>query len=402
MKEEVVVTGMGCISSLGLGKDIYWTNLLGGVSGVRSLRGCYPDVGITIGAEVGDFNIDEHFSESQVALLDRFSQFAIVAAKEAISDADLAGQDHVLDAAAAIVGTGCGGKQTDEETYSQLYKEGKKRLHPLTIPKGMPSAAASTTSQILGIKGPVYSITSACASSAHAIIHGFMLIKFGVVDVALVGGTDAPFTYGLMKSWDALRVVASENCRPFSKDRDGMVLGEGAGMVVLESKRHAQQRQASIYARMIGFGMSSDAGHVTRPDIDGIAKAIGGALEYSNLLPENIDYINAHGTGTLANDLAETAAIKKVFGSHADRLMVSSTKSMHGHALGASSALEFIATVMAIVEGKIPPTINYASPDEECDLDYVPNVAREKNISRALSNSFAFGGLNAVIALAAE
>ncbi len=305
----------------------------------------------------------------------------------------------ILRQAAAIIGTGCGGKQTDEETYTKLYKEQGKRVHPLTIPRGMPSAAASMVSQQIGIKGPVFSVTSACASGAHAIIQGRMMIQSGLVDIALVGGTDAPFTYGLLKAWEALRVVSNDTCRPFSSDRSGMVLGEGAGMLILESERHASRRGARIYAEFAGCGMSSDAGHITRPDIDGISRAITAALEDAALPTESVDYINAHGTGTVANDLAETQAINRVFGRHAGALAVSSTKSMHGHALGAASALELVATTLAVVNNRIPPTANFTGPGEGCDLDYVPNLAREKQVDVALSNAFAFGGLNAVIAL---
>jgi nodulation protein E len=254
-------------------------------------------------------------------------------------------------------------------------------------------------SQQIGIKGPVFSVASACASGAHAIIQGRMMIQSGLVDVALVGGTDAPFTYGLLKSWEALRVVSNDTCRPFSSDRSGMVLGEGAGMLILESERHASLRGARIYAELAGCGMSSDAGHITRPDIDGISRAITGALENAALPVEAVDYINAHGTGTVANDLAETEALHKVFGKHAGSLAVSSTKSMHGHALGAASALEMVATAMTVANNRIPPTANFTGPGEGCDLDYVPNNAREQQVDVALSNAFAFGGLNAVIAL---
>jgi nodulation protein E len=263
----------------------------------------------------------------------------------------------------------------------------------------MPSAAASMVSKHIGIKGPVFSIASACASGAHAIIQGAMMIRSGLVDVAVVGGTDAPFTYGLLKSWEALRVVSSDTCRPFSCDRSGMVLGEGAAVLVLESETHAASRGVRCYAELAGFGMTSDAGHITRPDVDGIAAAISAALADARVVPEDIDYINAHGTGTEANDLAETEAIHQVFGRHAHSIAVSSTKSMHGHALGAASAMELVATVLTVYKGLIPPTANFTSAGDGCDLDYVPNLARAGKIDIALCNSFAFGGLNAVIAV---
>ncbi|MBT4076227.1 MAG: beta-ketoacyl-[acyl-carrier-protein] synthase family protein, partial [Gammaproteobacteria bacterium] len=247
--------------------------------------------------------------------------------------------------------------------------------------------------------GPAYVLSSACASGSHAIIQGISMIKSGLVDVALVGASDAPFTYGLLKSWDALRVVSNDTCRPFSKDRSGMVLGEGSGMLLLETEEHAKARGARIYAELAGCGMTSDAHHITRPNVSGIIRAMDKALLHAALNVNEVDYINAHGTATLANDIAETEAINQLFQGHARQLAISSTKSMHGHALGASSALELVATTLSIHHGIIPPTANFTEADELCDLDYVPNQARQQTISNALSNAFAFGGLNAVVAL---
>ena len=399
MTERVVITGLGSVCGLGIGVAAFWDGLCQGQSAIRPLTGVENDIKINMASRLDRFQPEHYFSGDTLTLLDRFSQFAVLAAREAVDDAGLAESSDVLMQAAAIIGTGCGGKQTDEETYAKLYKEQGKRVHPLTIPRGMPSAAASMVSQQLGIKGPVFSVTSACASGAHAIIQAHLMVQSGLVDAALVGGTDAPFTYGLLKSWEALRVVSNDTCRPFSRDRTGMVLGEGAGMLVLESEQHASRRGARIYAELAGCGMSSDAGHITRPDIDGISRAIMAAIEAAALPVASVDYINAHGTGTIVNDLAETEAIHQVFGSHAGALAVSSTKSMHGHALGASSALELVATTLAVANNRIPPTANFTGPGEGCDLDYVPNLAREKQIDVALSNAFAFGGLNAVIAL---
>ena len=399
MTNRVVITGLGSICGLGIGVTAFWDALCQGRSSIKLLSGFAEDIKINTGSRLEDFLPEQFFPGDTLPLLDRFSQFALLAAREAVEDAGLAAGGEVLMQAAAVIGTGCGGKQTDEETYVKLYKERRKRVHPLTIPKGMPSAAASMVSQQIGIKGPVFSVASACASGAHAIIQGRLMIQSGLVDVALVGGTDAPFTYGLLKSWEALRVVSSDTCRPFSRDRSGMVLGEGAGMLVLESERHASQRGASIYAELAGCGMSSDAGHITRPDIDGISRAILAAIDDAALSVDSVDYINAHGTGTVTNDLAETEALHRVFGSHAGNLAVSSTKSMHGHALGAASALELVATTMAIMKNRIPPTANFTAPGEGCDLDYVPNLVRDKQVDVALSSAFAFGGLNAVIAL---
>jgi len=401
MMREVCITGLGSICGLGPTVSDYWSTLTAGKSAIRPLTDVNPGVKIKVGATAADFQADQYFGPNELPLLDRFSQFAVISAREALTDAGLENNAAVVGQAAAIIGTGCGGKQTDEETYQQLYQQGRSRVHPLTIPKGMPSAAASMVSQHLGIKGPVFSTASACASSAHAIIQGRMMIQSGLVDVALVGGTDAPFTYGLLKAWEALRVVSSDTCRPFSVDRSGMVLGEGAAMLVLESEEHARQRGIRVYAELAGCGMSSNAGHITRPDVGGISIAMTRALEDADLAADAVQYINAHGTGTVANDVAETEAVHRVFGAHAPSLMLSSTKSMHGHALGASSALELVATALAIYNGVVPPTANFSGPGEGCDLDYVPGTAREHRVDAALSNAFAFGGLNAVIALKA-
>lgn len=401
MTQRVVVTGLGAVSALGKTVADFWSALRAGRSAIAPLGAHAQGTRIQVGAVVPEFNPELYFSSEQLPLLDRFSQFAVLAGRAALTDAGLTVGDDAVTRAAAIIGTGCGGKQTDEETYARLYKAQKTRAHPLTIPKGMPSAAASMVSMHLGITGPVFSVTSACASGAHAAAQGRMMIQAGLVDVALVGGTDAPFTYGLLMAWDALRVVSNDTCRPFCKDRSGMVLGEGGGMLVLESEAHAKRRGARIYAQLAGCGMSSDAGHVTRPDVDGIARAIDNALKDAGFLPEQVDYVNAHGTATLANDPAETAALHRVFGAHAQQLPVSSTKSMHGHALGASSALELVATVLAVHHNLLPPTANFTEPGDGCDLDYVPNQARSQQINIAISNSFAFGGLNVVLVVSA-
>ena len=399
MNHRVVVTGLGAISGLGLNVTAFWDGLKAGRSAIRPLDPVMENVTISLGATIPDFDPENYFSSDELRLLDRCSQLAVIAAQEAVADAGLVCGGQNLTDAAAIIGSGCGGKHTDEATYEQLYKQQRKRAHPLTIPKGMPSATASMVSSHLGIKGPAFVLASACASGSHAIIQGMSMIQSGMVDVALVGASDAPFTYGLLKSWDALRVVSNDTCRPFCADRSGLVLGEGAGILVLESEEHAKERGARVYAELAGCGMSSDAGHITRPDISGITNAIEKALHHAELNPENVDYVNAHGTGTKINDVTETEAINRVFADHAKKLAVSSTKSMHGHALGASSALELVATTLAIHQGIIPPTANFTVPDELCDLDYVPNTARQKKVDVAMCNSFAFGGLNAVVML---
>jgi nodulation protein E len=399
MNRRVVITGLGAVSGLGLNATTFWQELVAGQSAIKPLNLPIEDIKISIGALVPEFDPENHFSSDDLTLLDRFSMLAVIAAREAVCDAGLCSGEDSITQAAAIIGSGCGGKHTDEATYDQLYKQQRTRAHPLTIPKGMPSAAASMVSKHLGIKGPTFALASACASGSHAIIQGCTMIQSGMVDVALVGASDAPFTFGLLKSWEALRVATHDTCRPFCADRSGIVLGEGAGMVVLESEQHAKARGARIYAQLAGCGMTSDAGHITRPDVTGISSAIINALDYAGINPDEVDYVNAHGTATQANDIAETAAINQVFGDRAKKLAVSSTKSMHGHALGASSALELIASTLAIYHGIVPPTANFTVADEQCDLDYVPNIAREQEMDVAISNSFAFGGLNSVIAI---
>jgi nodulation protein E len=396
MPKTVVITGLGTLSALGHNTDQFWNALKQGRSGIGPLETLPSDLLKTnIGAEVPNFKPEALLPGKEIPLFDRFTQFALIAGGEAIEDAGL--EPEHLAAAAAVVGSGCCGKHTDEETYQRLYKEGKSRAHPLTIPKGMPSAAASQVSIQFKIKGPVFTVASACSSAAHSVAQAMLMIRSGLVDVAIAGGTDAPFTFGLMKAWEALRVLSPDTCRPFSEDRNGLVLGEGAGMIVLESREHAEGREAQIYAELAGCGMSSDAGHVTDPSMDGAARAMEAALKDASMAPEEVDYINAHGTGTKANDVTETEAIHRVFGSHAGKLAVSSTKSMLGHTLGAAGALELVASVLAIRDGVVPPTANFTSPGKGCDLDYVPNDARDMDVGAVLSNSFAFGGLNAVL-----
>ncbi len=392
----IAVTGLGCISALGGNVEENWAALSTGRSAIEHLQGFEEtDLKVATAAQAKDFVPESHFQAAQLGLLDRHSQLALVAAREAVEDAGLSPEQ--LKPMAAVVGTGCGGKETDELTYQRLYRDGKPRVHPFTIPRGMPSAASSQVSMQLGIQGPCFTLASACASANHAIAQAVLMIRAGIVDAAIAGGADAPFTYGLLKSWEALRVLSPETCRPFSADRKGLVLGEGAGMVILESLEHAQARGAHIYAILSGIGMSADAAHITDPASEGAARAMQAALADARKDPGEIDYINAHGTGTLLNDPSETRAIHAVFGRHTERLLVSSTKSMHGHTLGAAGAIELIATVKALQEGVIPPTANFTAPGEGCDLNYVPNEPARVSCKSAMSNSFAFGGLNAVL-----
>jgi nodulation protein E len=291
-----------------------------------------------------------------------------------------------------------GGQSTEDTGFREVYKLRHNRVHPLTIPKTMANAGASHISMEFGITGPAFTISTACSSSGHAIGQAYWMLRSGMVDLAITGGSEAPFSFGILKAWEAMRVVSPDTCRPFSRDRRGMILGEGAAMFVLEPLEAARARGAPVHAEIIGFGMSSDAAHITQPSAEGAAKAICLALRDAGVCPEQIGYINAHGTGTAANDPTETRAIRMMFGAHAERLAISSTKSMHGHTLGAAGALEAAATILALRKGILPPTANYNLPDPDCDLDVVPNRSRPASIEYALSNSFAFGGLNAVLA----
>jgi nodulation protein E len=396
MPIQVVITGLGSISALGHNTDDFWSALIDGRSGIGPFENISTELlNTSIGAEVKNFNPELYISPKELSLFDRFSQFAFVAAKEAIADASL--NESELRSAAVVLGNSCGAEMTYDKGYKRLYIDGKSRVHPLTVPKAMHSAAVSQISMCHGITGPVFTVSSACSSSAHATIQAALMIRSGLVDVVITGGTEAPFSFGLIKAWEGLKVLSHDTCRPFSEDRSGLVMGEGAGVVVLESYEHAKRRGADIYAELSGFGMSSDASHITMPSVDGAAMAMQAALSDAGVSPSEVDYINAHGTGTQANDLTETAAINRVFGDHAAKLAISSTKSMHGHPLGAAGGLELVATVRAIQEGIAPPTANFTKAGEGCNLDYVPNVARDMNINIALSNSFAFGGLNAVL-----
>jgi nodulation protein E len=347
------------------------------------------------GAEVEGYDPAAHFDTKQLSYIDRFAQFGVVAAREAVRDS---GVSFISEQTAVVTGSGGGGQPSTDEGYIDLYKSSLPRVNPMTIPRIMANAGASQISLEFGITGPVYTVSTACASSTHAIGQAFWMIRNGLCDTAITGGSEAVFTFGFLKAWEAMRVVSPDTCRPFSRDRRGLILGEGGAMLVLEEWEAARARGARIYAEVAGFGMSSDAHHITQPSSAGAARAMRCALADGGLTPDRIGYINAHGTGTAANDSTETEAIRSVFGAHANVLCVNSTKSMHGHALGAAGALEAAATVLALHHGYIPPTANYSEPDPACDLDVVPNQGRELRPEYAMSNSFAFGGLNAVLA----
>ena len=396
---RVVITGFGVVSSIGQSTQDYWDSLTAGRSAFgRPTLGTASQATDKLVGEVKGFEPATHFEPSQLTLLDRVSQFVIVAARQAVSQSGLELRGELAERTAAIIGTGSGGHTTIDESFHRLYAAGAARLHPLTIPKAMISAPASQVSMYCGIKGPVFAVSSACASSTHAIGQAFHLVRSGGATCAVTGGTEASITFGAMKGWEAMRIMSPDTCRPFSKDRKGMLIGEGAAVVVLEALDHARHRGADILAEIVGFGMSADSKDLTAPDPDGMARAITAALTDGGLSPDEIDYVNAHGTGTTANDFAETVALHRSFGAHARRLAISSTKSVVGHTLGAAGALEFVAAVMAIRDGIVPPTMNYLGADPDCDLDYVPNEARRVPVRAILSNSFAFGGLNAVLA----
>jgi len=397
---RVVVTGLGSVSPLGLDTRSFWQALVDGTSGVGPITAVPSErLKCRIAAEVRGFVPEAHLDPQSVQRLDRFSQFGLIAGREAVRDAGI-GFDRALGLASAVIlGSGIGGMNTLEEGYRRLYVEGSNRVYPLSVPKVMLNAPVSALAAEHGILGPCFAVSSACSSANHAIIQAFGLIRSGQVEVAITGGAESCLTFGMIKAWEALRVLAADTCRPFCRERSGIVLGEGAGVLVLESLEHARARGARIYAELAGGGLSSDAGDLTLPDPDGAARAIAAALRDARINPEDIDYINAHGTGTRANDATETEALHRVFGDHARRLAISSTKSMHGHALGAAGGLEAVATVLALSRGIIPPTMNFGTPDPDCDLDYVPNQARQGSLRAALSNSFAFGGLNAVLVL---
>ncbi len=396
---RVVVTGLGVVSSLGLSVSEFWSGVGEGRCGIREIEGFDVDqLRFKSGAQVRGFEADQLFDRRGRDLLDRFAQLLIVATREAVGSSGLTFDDELRGRTAVVTGTCLGGQLTEEKAYTDLYRDQRSRLEPLTIPRAMSNAGASQISIEFGICGPCFTLSTACSSSAHAIGLAFWMVRQGVVEAAIAGGSETPFTWANLKAWEALRVMAPEVCRPFSKDRQGLVLGEGGAAIVLETLEHALERGAPILAEVTGCGMSSDAHHITMPLAEGAARAIGACLQDAGLAPESVDYINAHGTGTLANDPMETSAIRKVFGSHADRLAVSSTKSMHGHALGAAGVIECVATILALRDSLLPPTIGFTAPDPECALDVVPNEPRRAEIRNALSNSFAFGGLNVVLA----
>ncbi|MEW9807301.1 beta-ketoacyl synthase [Mesorhizobium sp. ZMM04-5] len=401
MRKRIVVTGIGGLCGLGPDAASVWQAMREGRSAIGPLDGeVLKDLKIRTGCQIRQLP-DHGIERRRTVTMDRFSLFAVIAAREALAQSGIVVDENNTLRVGAVVGVGVFGAETTDENYRKLLVENKPRAEIFTVPKTMPSAAAGQVSMNLGLRGPTFGVTSACSSSNHAFASAMDQLLLGRADMMLAGGTEAPLSWGVLKGWEALRIVSPDTCRPFSADRQGVVMGEGAGMAVLETYEHAKARGATILAELAGVGMSADASDIVAPTIEGPAAAMRACLADSGLNPEDVDYVNAHGTGTKANDQIETVAIKQVFGAHAAKLSVSSTKSMHAHCLGASGAIEMIACIMAIREGLVPPTANYREPDPDCDLDVTPNVARERKVRAAISNGFAFGGTNAVVAFKA-
>lgn len=397
---RVVITGAGSINALAHDVTGTLAALREGRCGITELEVRDKDrLGVKIGAQVHDWDPEAYFNRQQIALYDKFTQFTLLAAQQAVAQSGLVFEDALSLRAGVVLGTAGGGVNTWDENYRTVYEEGKNRVHPFVVPKLMNNAAASHVSMEYNLRGPSFTVATACASSNHAMGLAFQMVRAGAAEVMLTGGSESMLCFGGIKAWEGLRVMSRDACRPFSANRNGMVQGEGAGVFVFEDYDHARARGADILAEVAGFAMTSDAGDIVMPSANGAERAITGALQDARLNPEDVGYINAHGTGTAANDKTECAAISHAFGHHADALMLSSTKSMHGHLIGGTGAVELLACLMALRDGIIAPTIGYEEPDPECALDVVPNVAREAKVSAVLSNAFAFGGMNAVIAL---
>lgn len=394
MNRDVVITGRGCVTALGQDVATFENSIFAGVSGIGDISDIDDGTAFRNGAPVRGFRPADHFDKQDLNMLDVFSQFAAVAARQACAEAGLTNGRVDPARIAVIIGTANGGQDVLNVGYRRLFVDNARRPSPMTIPMTMASAPASRICREIGATGPAFGVTSACASSAHAIIQALAMVRSGQADVAVTGGADSCFCIGYLRAWDATRAVSPDTCRPFSRDRKGMIIGEGAGMVVIESVRHAEARGAVPLAVLAGGGMSASAESFVASDAAGMAQAMRAALADAGLRPEDVDYVNAHGSGTRANDAAEAAAILSIFGPRAKVPAVSSTKSMHGHAMGAAGAIELLATVAALRHGKIPPTVNFTEPDPECDIDVTPNACRERTVRVAISNSFAFGGLN--------
>lgn len=406
MKKRVVITGLGVVSAVGVGTDLFWKNITNGVSGIDLVTLFdTSNFEVKIGAEVKDFDPAQYLDRKEVKRTDRFVHFAVAATKMALADSGLEINAANAERIGVIIGSGIGGIKTFEEQTRTYLEKGPKRVSPFFIPMMIPDMGSGFVSIITGAKGPNHTVVTACASGAHSIGDSFRIIQNGDAIAMITGGSEAaitPLSYAGFTSAGALSTNNDDpkgSSRPFDLNRDGFVMGEGSGILILEELEHAKQRGANIYAEIVGFGESGDAYHVTAPDPegDGAARAMARAIADAGITKDHVSYINAHGTSTEANDKLETKAIKRVFGERAYRIPVSSTKSMTGHLLGAAGGIEAIICVLALQNGIIPPTINYQTPDPECDLDYVPNQARKAELEYALSNSLGFGGHNACL-----
>jgi 3-oxoacyl-[acyl-carrier-protein] synthase II len=402
-ERRVVVTGTGSVTPFGIGSEKFWDAISSGRSAITRIRNFdSSQLKCQIAGACHDFDPTFFVDPDDFRRMDRVAQFAVTAGTLAVRESGLPKNSCET---GVIIGTALGGATTDDAQHELLHTKGARFVQPTAIPMIMYNAAASHISNRFGFKGPGYTITTACASGTQAIGAAYRLIKHGYADAMVAGGADAPLSFGIFSAWCALRVLSTRNtdpasaCRPFSHDRDGMVLAEGAGIVVLEELQSALQRSAGIHCEIIGYGSSNDAHHIVQPAAEGEAIAIRNALNDALLSAEDVDYINAHGTGTIINDKVETEAIKNVFKKRAYSIPISSTKSMIGHTMGAAGAIEFITCCLSLQHDLVPPTINYSASDPQCDLDYVPNVSRNKTINVAISNSFAFGGTNAVLAV---
>ena len=397
---RVVITGSGTINALGTDVTETLLSMQEGKCGIGPLK--FRDVdrlSIKIGAQIKGYTETDYFNRHELVLYDRFTQFAILAARQAVNESGLIFDEELSENSGVLLGTAAGGMSTWEDNYRAVFQSGKNRVHPFVVPKLMNNAATSHVSMEFNLKGPSLTVSTACASSNHAIGLAFHMVRSGMVDVMIAGGSEAMLTFGGVKAWEGLRVMSKDACRPFSDNRSGMVQGEGAGIFILEKYENAISRGANILAEIVGFAMNSDASDIVVPSQQGAATSMRRALKDARMDINDVGYINAHGTGTRANDTNECAAITKVFGAQVKKIMVSSTKSMHGHIIGGTGAVELLACIMAIRDGIIAPTIGYEQKDPSCDIDVVPNIARNAKVKGVVSNAFAFGGMNAVLVM---
>ena len=397
---RVVITGSGTVNALGTDVSETLLSMQEGKCGIGPLQ--FRDVdrlSIKIGAQIKGYTETDYFNRQELVLYDRVTQFAILAARQAVNESGLIFDGELSENSGVLLGTAAGGMNTWEDNYRAVFESGKNRVHPFVVPKLMNNAATSHISMEFNLKGPSFTVSTACASSNHAIGLAFQMVRSGMVDVMIAGGSEAMLTFGGVKAWEGLRVMSKDACRPFSDNRSGMVQGEGAGIFILEKYENAISRGANVLAEIVGFAMNSDASDIVVPSQHGASTAMIRALKDARMDINDVGYINAHGTGTRANDTTECAAITKVFGAHVNKLMVSSTKSMHGHLIGGTGAVELLACIMAIRDGIIAPTIGYEQKDTSCDIDVVPNIARNARVKGVVSNAFAFGGMNAVLVM---